>query len=406
MESNEKVREAVEEISPEPVQQEMKVKPAEPKAKVAVKTAEGFLAGFVNNTLGNRTRYRNYSTVVEGGVTKLIYTGFSTSFNYTAQKTETKVDGTDELAIRLPCGIVLSNANRLKYCGTHVVFGGQRSYTYAQAPAQAILQKAGAIPVPFQIFADAKLNLLASEILEKAPEETITVTVKTWKNNEWVPQDETRHYVGACLLKVGEEYFLFDIDREELKHKVFNPFMVKLPRAAKTVAEAYELLKPAKVVMAEMGGIQVERQGEWFFIHRMDELPELPPPPADLKAIADNPPDARQMGAETNAHYRPGGNYCYSFSDSEQERIYEQRVKELELAVESVRAYAPRQGELRQGNNRPNRVEKFLALNGVILVSGLVKHTGREHRDVMLKGWWEPVPNTAVSSWQVTGEID
>ncbi|MFH1619817.1 MAG: hypothetical protein ABIG11_07920 [bacterium] len=31
---------------------------------------------------------------------------------------------------------------------------------------------------------------------------------------------------------------------------------------------------------------------------------------------------------------------------------------------------------------------------------------GREHRDLHLTGWWEAIPNTAVASWQVTGEID
>ena len=139
----------------------------------------------------------------------------------------------------------------------------------------------------------------------------------------------------------------------------------------------------------------------------MDDLPaELPEPPKELKAMADNPPDARLMGATANEHYEPGRNYCYDFTDKAQEALYEQKVKEWEAAVEKVRNYSPREGELRQGENRPNSVEKFLVLNGVVLVSGLVRHTGREHRDIRLEGWWEPVPNTAVQSWQVSGEVD
>ncbi|OGS36442.1 MAG: hypothetical protein A2293_06600 [Elusimicrobia bacterium RIFOXYB2_FULL_49_7] len=385
---------------------EVTPKPVNPKVKVTVKTVEGFLAGFVNNTLGKRTKFRNYSVKQEGSIVKLIYTSYTHSFNYTTKMTEANVEGMDELAVRLQGGVVLSNANRLAYCGTHLVFGGPRSYSYGQAPAQAILEKAGAIPVPFRVFADANLNLAEAEVVEKAPSETIIISVKTRKNNDWVQEDENRHYVGACLLKVGSEHFLFDIDREELKHKMSNSFIVKLPGAPKTIDEAYASLKPAKVTMAEIGGIAVQRQGEWFFIHRMDVLPELPEPPKELKALADNPPDARQLGANANEHYEPGRSYCYSFTDKAQEAVYDQKVKEWEEAVEKLRSYSPREGELRQGNNRPNRVEKFLVLNGVVLVSGLTRHTGREHRDINLPGWWEAVPNTAVASWQVTGEID
>lgn len=389
------------------VPQTAEAKPAAPKSKIAVKTAEGFLAGFVNNTLGDRTKYRGYSVKREGNIEKLIYTAYSNSFNYQTQRAERKEDGVDELAVRLEGGVVLSNANRLEYCGTHVVFGGPRSARYGQVPAQAILEKAGAIPVPFRVFAAAKLNLAEAVVVEKAPSETIVVSVKKRKNEEWGTEDESRHYVGACLLRVGEEYFLFDLDRNELLHKISNPFIVKLPGAPKTITEAYASLKPAKVTMAEMGGIPVQRQGEWFFLLRMATLPtELPAPPEELKEKADNPPDARQMGAEANEHYVPGRSYCYNFSDKAQEALYEQKVKEWEEAVEKVRNYTPREGELRQGGNRPNRVEKFIVLNEVVLVSGLVQHTGREHRDVNLEGWWEPVPNTAVSSWQVTGEVD
>ncbi|OGR46963.1 MAG: hypothetical protein A2X34_09725 [Elusimicrobia bacterium GWC2_51_8] len=386
--------------------QETAQKPAEPKSKVAVKTVEGFLAGFVNNTLGDRTKYNNYSLKQEGDIVKLIYTAYSSSFNHAKQVTEMIVDGTDELAVRLACGLVLSNANRLEYCGTHLVFGGPRSYAPGQVPAQAMLQKAGAIPVPFRVFAEAKLNLAEAEVIEKAPSETITVVIKKWKNNGWVDEDETRHYVGACLLKVGVEYFLFDIDRNELVHKMFNPFIVKLPGNPKTIAEAYASLKPAKVTMAEIGGVSVQRQGEWFFIHRMDNLPPLPEPPKELKDLADNPPDARQMGGTANAYYEPGRTYCYTFIDKAQEMLYDQKVKEWQEAVEKVSGFSPREGELRQGNNRPNRVEKFLVLSDVVLVSGLVRHTGREHKDINLAGWWEAVPNTAVASWQVTGDID
>jgi len=235
----------------------------------------------------------------------------------------------------------------------------------------------------------------------------VTVLTERWQNGKQIKKDENRHYVGACILEVDTNYFLFDIDREELKHKILNPFVVKLPRPAESVEEAYLALKPAKVLMAEMEGTPVVRQGEWFFLKRHEELPELATPSEELKKVAGSPPDAKKMGATSvERYYKQGDSYGYSFSDSKLEKAFEQKGKEWEKASEELRGYSPQEGELRQGNNRPNRVELFIRFNGEVLVSGKVQHTGREHRDLMLKGWWEAVPNTAVESWQVSGDVD
>jgi hypothetical protein len=338
-------------------------------------------------------------------VDALYYTAYEHTWNTQEQREVRSIEGKERLAVRLESGLTLSNANRLQYCGTHVVYGGPRSYNSGQAPVQAYLEQAGAIPVPFSVFENAKLDIAKAKVVVKAPSETITVEVKEWKNGKEITKDETRHYVGACLLEIDQNFFLFDIDREELKHKIFNPFVVKLPGATKTIEEAYLSLKPPKAVMAEMEGTPVERQGEWFFIKRFDELPaDLPKPPQELLDIVNNPPDARKMGIEVREGYNPGD--YVSNSNSRQWRAYDKACDKWREAQEQVREFQPNPGSLQQGENRANNVELFVRTKEMILVSGTVSHAGREHRDVLLKGWWEPVPNTAVQSWQISGEVD
>ena len=373
----------------------------------APKTVLGFIAGFVKNTLGSKDKHGNYSIRNGNGVATLYYTAYENRWNSQDQHEVRAVEGEERLAIRLENGMVLSNANRLQYCGTHPVYGGPRSYNTGQTPAQACLEKVGASPVPFSVFENAKLDITRAKVIVKAPSETITVTVKEWKDGKNIERDETRHYVGACLLEIDRNFFLFDIDREELKHKIFNPFVVKLTSPTKTIEEAYLALKPAKVVMAEMEGTPVERQGEWFFIKRHDELPELPKPPQEVQDLANNPPDAKKMGAvETDESYKPGNRYGFTFKKKSLEKAYEKAVDAWQKAQEKLLEYSPNPGSLRQGQNRPNNVKLFVRINDLVLVSGLVSHAGREHRDVLLKGWWEPVPNTAVESWQISGDVD
>lgn len=372
----------------------------------APKTVPGFMTGFVKNTLGSKTKHGNYGVRKENGVDALYYTAFQNTWNTQEQREVRSVEGKERLAVRLESGLTLSNANRLQYCGTHVVYGGPRSYNTGQSPVQAYLEQAGAIPVPFSVFENAKLDIARAKVVVKAPSETITVEVKEWKNGKEIVKDETRHYVGACLLEIDQTFFLFDIDREELKHKVFNPFVVKLSGLTKTIEEAYLSLKPPKVVMAELEGIPVERQGEWFFIKRHDELPELHQAPQEVLAIADNPPDARKMGIEVQDGYELGGYVRNSNSNSRQWKAYDKACDKWREAQEQVREFRPNPGSLQQGENRPNNVELFVRAKDSILVSGTVSHAGREHRDVLLKGWWEPVPNTAVQSWQISGDVD
>lgn len=369
-----------------------------------------FLWNFVNGQLGKKMRHDNYSVRKEDNTEKIVYTAYQRVYSHEKGGTRKIMEGEEELAVRLKCGAVLSNADRLGFCGSYMAFGHRHMPARRQiAPAQRMLEEAGAIPVPFTVFKEAGLNVVGARIIEKAPGETVIARVGLYndKTGESVEIDEPRHYVGACLLEVNGECFLFDIDREELKNKHLNPFMVKLKQPASSIQEAYIRLKPEKITLAEQEGRKVIRVGEWFLIKRHNTLPELPNPPKELEDCVKSPPHAKQMGAaKIEEFYEPGKKYGYKFADKELERKYEEEVRKWEAARQKLLGYAPNKGKLQAGTNRPHYVEKHVSCEGMLLVSGKITHTGNEHRELDLEGWWEPVVNTAAESWRITGEID
>lgn len=234
--------------------------------------------------------------------------------------------------------------------------------------------------VPFSVFKEADLDLASYIEIEKGPEETVlqnhTVSWENFvleKDLEKVKNDSSLvfdsiseeignkghfkieglkrkvHFMGARLFSVKKKgteekaVYLLDYDRNELEHGILNPFMVELSnKEVKTIKEAYESLKPAEVLEAEAKGLEVKRQGEWFFI---------------LSSVS--PIDSTSRGF------------------------------------------------LRVGRNRPNEVERYSQKESLIFVSGVVRHTGREHKDLDLgSSWFLAVPNTSQGSFTITGYFD
>lgn len=214
--------------------------------------------------------------------------------------------------------------------------------------------------VPFGVFIEAGLNLNNIRILDRGPEETVVRNEREYdaEKEEHVNVPVTVHFTGASLFQVDDKMFLFDIDRREIDHKVFNPFLVQLQVPARTIAEAYQTLKPQAVLDAESKGLTVLRQGEWFFI----------PVQGDFKPVMD---DANSWRGQRN--------------DGKA---------------------TPQPLELRAGRNRPNTAEMYTNFGKTKYVTGKVSHSGREHADLILKGWFEAVPNTSIQSFTLTGDVD
>lgn len=248
----------------------------------------------------------------------------------------------------------LGNSSVLGLIGRRVAFGNEklnRQETEVQRRLSSLVPM-----IPFNVFHEAKLDLADYRLIARGPEESITRTVSNgWtKSGEPKFKDETVHFTGASLFKIQDKYFLFDIDRREVEHKVFNAFLVELPHAASSIADAYESLKPDEVKRALAKGLDVKRQGEWFFI----------------PVKGDDTPDCR--------------------TDADRERW------------EPEQLYRPL--ILQAGPNRPNTAE--MGIEAKAWVKGKIEHSGREHATLFLKTWHKAVPNTATRSFTITGDVD
>lgn len=251
---------------------------------------------------------------------------------------------------------------------------------YSREPVQEVLERTdGVIMVPFNIFREANLDINTLTVIEKAPSEMVSRIVDTYAKE---PVYESVHFTGAALIKCESKCFLFDIDRNEIKHNRFNPFVAELPKMAKSIKEAYSLLMPEEVIKAEKKRLPVKRQGEWFFI---------PVSKSPIKDITE-----REwlivLATESRGAMRS--------------LVGEKFMNRIRKQANVISKKIPYRRELEAGGNRPNIVEYGVEINGKIYCKGEVKHTGREHEPIMLKTWHMAVPNTAVKSFQISGDID
>lgn len=316
---------------------------------------------------------------------------------------------TDVIATTLPSGKVLGNASILPLIGRQVSYGNEnlnRSVTKIQTLMEGRKEFDS---IPFSVFQEAKLNLTTYTELDSTGEENVTRKVQnpkwsSWKKDETVPEfiEETVHFMGARLFSVesntdlGDKKikFLFDIDRKEIDNQIFNPFLVQVPENGTPITsidQAYDCLMPNEVKDAIANGEHVKRQGEWFFI---------PTKTNPLSKIAGLTEEQRKEYALAMA-IKKQSNWDTTLSEMLGEELTE-KYKNI--------GYIPEVGvkrmELRAGKNRPNHAEKGLNSDGISYVKGIVSHSGREHADIVLEGWHIALPNTAIDSFTITGDID
>lgn len=284
----------------------------------------------------------------------------------------------------------LGNSSILDLIGRTVAYGNEGRNSRV-TPIQTLMTSDPSFTmVPFNVFEEAGLNLDLYELVERGPEETLVIK----ETGEWNEEEDTfdyksvpRHFTGASLFRVDGTTYLFDVDRREVKYKIFNPFLATIPRKVKTIKEAYLALKPKQVLAAEKSKKRVLRQGEWFFIE--SKAPKL------RKYT-----DREKLLALLSTVHR--GNSQVKELGKLLKRDTDKLIKTAAKLAEEL----PKEQALRAGDSRPNTVEKCVVLNGITYCTGRVSHSGREHADLRLKGWWMAVPNTSVKNFTVTGDVD
>jgi hypothetical protein len=244
----------------------------------------------------------------------------------------------------------------------------EREFMGSQSLIQSEVRKVAKYNIPFNVLAAAGLKLSETRVIETGPEETFSIITQRYG----APLEE-RHFTGALLLENDGRKFFMDVDREEIKHKLFNVFFVEVDSKVKSISEAYESMKPQEVRDAERSGTEVQRQGEWFFI-KTDKT---------LKVLSENV--------------------------IEWDRSREKNQVVLKHLVS-------------HGKGRPNSLYKPVGFGDLDqYVCGTVRHSGREHRDLDLGQdevtssgngdyttftLWRLIPNTTVANFTIEGDVD
>ena len=375
--------------------------------------------------------------------------------------------GEDLLGMELKGGLRVGNASRLRFSN----LDGSSITTLQQALINARVPM-----MPFGVFKEAGLNVNTTKLIDTTGEEKLILPKQNvrgstigdkeiWKNVkcygkkckdkdhakndrgtcmqiELIKENLTeRHFIGAMLMEVSGKQYLFDCDRRELDFYRFNAFLTQLPKKVKTIAEAYEILKPKEVLEAEKAGKNVLRQGEFFFVP--EDLPTATKPTKEEERILSLDVDdeyyyleiASELGIwdeidnqliESLRQWERSFGINKSMQKGKAFKKFTPYVQKHYIRIAAVlnsklKAYnelrrkfphfgesnEPIQGELRAGDNSPNLVEKYLEIpNYGVFVSGLIEHTGREHEDLELEGWYKPYVNTALGSFTITGDVD
>jgi hypothetical protein len=283
--------------------------------------------------------------------------------------------------------LLLGNSSILPLIGRTVAYGNE-SRNEKETKVQEIMSSDNDFQmIPFTVFSQANLDLNKFRLIEKGISETLPrrIELRDWSKGEYKTtyKVENVHFTGSSLFEVDGKYYLFDVDRREVKYNIFNPFLAQLPKQVSTIKEAYEILKPKQVLEAEKQGLEVLRQGEWFFI------PTSKPKIKKLTKL-------EKMIILGNSA---------SFNE-DLIKLLGLNKKELEKQAIELLKEVPKQQNLQVGNSRPNTVSLLVQQGEKVFCSGIVKHTGREHADLKLNNWYLAVPNTSNENFTITGDID
>lgn len=390
-------------------------------------TVYEFLKQYVNGTLGKQTKCGNWSVMNWGNMDVLQY--FSENGGEHRGWRHKEQTEPERIAYKLTDGSVIFNANELEFAVTYS-YGRKTNRFGNQTDAQRWLEELGATPIPFTLFDEVEgADVRDFSWVFKPTKENVKVIDHRERRNAngdliTEPIVTLRHFVGACLFMIGDETFLFDVDRQELNHGIFNPFLTKLPKKATTIDEAYAILMPGEVREAIANGIEVVRQGEFYFVKHSDECPVKPDLTDEERQILKFPPSRIgygiiQPGQGTNTMWRRedvapfGGNYpentvddLNTLLDTPEKREFQKAALKYKVVFDKLMAGSATSGTLGKSSTGSHSVEKYVKVGEDAYASGKVSQQRRQHADLNLNGWYKVIPNTGVLSWTITGKID
>lgn len=370
-------------------------------------TANEFVIQYAKGTLGRQTTQGKWEVEEIDNIQILQYRWLKDKYN-----DEYDIE---HVAYKYPNGSILCNSNELQHAGVTYAWGNKKgSWGDARTKEQKLLESLGATMFPFTLFTEAALSPSTFKWIVEPVSETVTLLVK--KTNYQAKPDEAthriveepRHFAGRSIFKIADGCYLFDVDRQELTHGIFNAFLTKLPRDALTFEDAYAMLMPTEVKVAIEQGVDVQRQGEFFFIYNSDDMPkgvrELTP---EEQQVIRYKPSKEGFGISSmrwSGDSEPYGNEHELLTDAHRE--FEKaalKYRDVKAIFDNIN---PKEGSLGKSTTGSHTVKKYILIGDVAYVSGKVSQSRREHADLELTGWYKVCANTAITSWTITGKID
>jgi hypothetical protein len=380
---------------------------------MSTNNVEEFVDKWMNDELGRQTKHGRWSVLDLGDISVLRYA--YNKYNYKYDSEDDIVY--EEVAYKFTTGGILVNSNELHHAGVKYAWGRQLNrYSDPRTDEQKYLENNGAIPFPFTLFTETGMSVVNFSWIVKPVAETVTLITKEqiYETTGYVTKEVSRprHFTGACVFKLGEDTYLFDVDRQELSHGIFNAFLTKLPSKAFSIEEAYDVLTPTEVLIAQENAIDVKRQGEFFFIKHSDECPVSTSLTAEEREVIKFPPSKIGFGLSASRMRWNEDSEPYSIHEIDtslntpERQEYQEAALKYKSVLDKFNNINPKEGSLGKSATGSHTVSKYVLQDDIAYVSGTVKQSRREHADLILKGWYRVVANTAVTSWTITGKID
>ena len=180
------------------------------------------------------------------------------------------------------------------------------------------------------------------------------------------------HRAKTLLLKIGRGFWVCGMDDRSY-------FISKLPRRARSVAEAFDIMKPEKVKRWEVETGQIAaRQGEWFFIQRLQAQDVI-----YAKSIYKKMKTSNEMRS------------YYDYDENNNWTRFTKPVNGFILP--------------REAGSNPHTATRGYIKNRRVFISGQVRHP--EHPTLKLSYAKDPVifeavKNTTVADFSADGRVD
>lgn len=295
---------------------------------------------------------------------------------------------------------------------------------YRQTDIQRLMEQAQVMMLPLHILCqgleyDTPFPDFSSIKIRDQSDAKVYPTMIVPKMGGGKRTEKNFHFMGARLFSIGKRTWLMDLDHQEADDPakpILNQFIVPIPQGTSTIAEAYQSLQPHVIRELIKKGVEVKRQGEFFFYEEdLPEFPKFDTYQQKVLSIVEFPDFIRRYLTAIQDD-SVGSLSMYGSNKQQVEELLTKvfgKIPSAEEAQEMLSLVAP---AVRTMNALSTRYALDNHLFGKaytdpaenrLWVRGKVSHRNNEHNDLILDRWYRVIPNTVVGkAFKITGQVD